>query len=109
MLRFRGSALGAFLSHPIHRHFLPGEIPPIPTVSRTLHSHRHPAHQTQPCTCPVLACSPDIGDEGDRKYPTHQKQQPPVGKTVGDPRQQHGPSSEKAVFQDNGVGPVLTH
>ena len=59
--------------------------------------------------CPIFVCSPDIADEGEYRCSPQQKQQPPVGKAVGKSCQENDSHGEKAVSQDEGVGPVHAH
>lgn len=87
--------------------FSKGKFYPLHPPSRTLQTPQLLAHQTHPCARHV--CSPDIGNEGEHGCPTQQKQQPPVGEAVGKPIQEHESHREKAVFEDDGVGPVLAY
>lgn len=100
-------ALPWALSHFFQMQFFQGKNSTHSTPSRTLQTPQLTAHQTHHCAHPI--CSPDIGDEGEHRCPTHQKQQPPVGKAVGKPGQVHDSHREKTVFQDDGVSPVLAN
>lgn len=96
------------LSRLIQRTVSQGKLYPL-YPSRPLRTLQPPAHRTHPCAGPVLLCSPDIEDEGEYRCPTNRKQQLPGGKAVDKPRQEHDPHREKAVCQEDGVGPGLIH